>query len=187
MLSDIPELQPYIVEHPHQESPTYSQLHLAYFHLPGGLDFRNGPRLGYGFKRLLLRSEFSLWGYREGWVSQHTTYHSLFVLGGRQPSCLSETCNSSYVEKGVLAEYIRSTIHTSNDILSSQADCPADLSVDEFIALGHLRSGGSLQWLNILRDLRSRSLNLRSHEVHFLLAQATSEVGPLDVDSGEWV
>ena len=78
------------------------------------------------------------------------------------------------------------TSHTSNDVLSAQADCPADLSLDEFIAFAHLRSGGSLQWLNILRALRSRSLNFRRHQVHYLLAHAAFQVGPLDPTTGEW-
>ena len=85
--------------------------------------------------------------------------------------------------------YVGSTSHTSNDILSEQIDCPpgTDLSRDEFIAFAHLRSGGSLQWLNILQGLRSRTLNLRRHQVHFLLSQAIFQVGPLDLNTGIWV
>jgi hypothetical protein len=79
------------------------------------------------------------------------------------------------------------TSHTSNAVLSAQADCPTDLSLDEFVAFAHLRSGGSLQWLNILQGLRSRSLNLRRHPVHYLLAHAAFQVGPLDLDTGTWI
>ncbi|KAH0835817.1 hypothetical protein J3R83DRAFT_9676 [Lanmaoa asiatica] len=75
-----------------------------------------------------------------------------------------------------LKEYGHSTSHTSNDVLSAQADCPPDLSLDEFIAFSHLRSGGSLQWLNILRGLRSRSLNFRRHDS-----------GPLNLNTAEWI
>ena len=85
-----------------------------------------------------------------------------------------------------LEKYVCYTSHTSNDVWSAQADCPADLSLDEFIAFAHLRSGGSLQWLNILQALRSRSLNLRRHQVHYLLAHAAFQVGPLDPKTGEW-
>jgi hypothetical protein len=79
------------------------------------------------------------------------------------------------------------TSHTSNNVLSAQADCPADLSLDEFIAFGHLRSGGSLQWLNILQGLHSRTLSLRRHSVHYLLSYAVFQVGPLDLNTGTWV
>jgi hypothetical protein len=79
-----------------------------------------------------------------------------------------------------LQKYVDTTSHTSNEVLANQADCHRDLSIHEYIAFGHLRSGGLLQWLNILRELRGRSLSFRRHEVHFLLAQAVSQVGPLD-------
>jgi hypothetical protein len=48
----------------------------------------------------------------------------------------------------------------------------------EFIAFGSLRSGPRLQWMNALRELRARTLNFRREEVHLLLAQAVSQVGP---------
>ena len=71
--------------------------------------------------------------------------------------------------------------------MSAQAYCPEDLSLDEFIAFADLRSGGSLQWLNILQGLRTRTLNLRRHQVHFLLFHAVSQVGPFDFNTGTWV
>ena len=86
-----------------------------------------------------------------------------------------------------LHQYANGTFHASNDVLAAQAECPDDLSPSEFIAFGHLRSGGSLQWLNILRELRSRTLNLRRHEVYLLFAQAVSQVGPLDPNTAELV
>ncbi|KIJ64295.1 hypothetical protein HYDPIDRAFT_28736 [Hydnomerulius pinastri MD-312] len=84
-----------------------------------------------------------------------------------------------------LQGYVQKTSHTSNDVLASQSTCHKDLSIHEFIAFGHLRSGSSLQWLNILRELRGRPLTFRRHEVHLLLAQAASQVGPLS-EAGEW-
>ncbi|KAI6041744.1 hypothetical protein EDC04DRAFT_3139543 [Pisolithus marmoratus] len=81
-----------------------------------------------------------------------------------------------------LQRYLQYTTHTSNEVLCSQADCHKDLSTHEFIAYGHLRSGPSLQWLNILREIRASTLTLRRGEVHMLLAQAASEVGPVSVD-----
>ena len=85
-----------------------------------------------------------------------------------------------------LQKYVEGTSHTSNEVIANQADCHADLSLHEFLAFGHLRSGGVLQWFNILRELRGRSLSFRRYEVHFLLAQAISQVGPLTNTSLSW-
>ena len=74
--------------------------------------------------------------------------------------------------------YLQDTTHTSNDVICSQADCHKDLSVHEFIAFGHLRSGPFLQWLNILREIRANTLSFRHDEVHLLFAQAASQAGP---------
>ena len=84
-----------------------------------------------------------------------------------------------------LQKYVNTTSHTSNDVMANQADCHKDLSLHEFVAFGHVRCGGSLQWLNILRELRGRSLTFRRPEVHSLIAQAVSQVGPLS--NAEWV
>ncbi|KAF8425082.1 hypothetical protein L210DRAFT_3567617, partial [Boletus edulis BED1] len=78
----------------------------------------------------------------------------------------------------ILQKYIDGTTHTSNQVVAGQAECPKELSIHEFLAFGHLRSGGSLQWLNILRELRDRSLSFHNAEVHLLVAQAIMQVGP---------
>ena len=85
-----------------------------------------------------------------------------------------------------LQKYVDTTFHTSNEIVANQADCHRDLSIHEYITFGHLRSGGLIQWLSILRELRGRSLSFRHHEVHFLLAQAVSQVGPPDNTDWKW-
>ncbi|KAL4068914.1 hypothetical protein V8B97DRAFT_1918390 [Scleroderma yunnanense] len=77
-----------------------------------------------------------------------------------------------------LQQYLRDTTHTSNDVICNQADCHRDLSVHEFLAFGHLRSGPFLQWMNILREVRANTLNFRREEVHMLFAQAAGQVGP---------
>ncbi|KAL4078051.1 hypothetical protein J3A83DRAFT_4476741 [Scleroderma citrinum] len=77
-----------------------------------------------------------------------------------------------------LQQYLRDTTHTSNDVICNRADCHKDLSVHEFIAFGHLRSGPLLQWMNILREVRANTLSFRRDEVHMLLAQAAGQVGP---------
>ena len=86
-----------------------------------------------------------------------------------------------------LYQYVSWTSHTSNSVLAAQAADRHGLSPQEFISFGLLRSGGSLQWLNILQALRGRTLNLRRRDVHLLLAHAASQVGPLELHSNEWI
>jgi len=86
-----------------------------------------------------------------------------------------------------LQQYLKDTTHTSNEVLCNQANCHKDLSIHEFIAFGHLRSGSSLQWLNMLREVRANTLRFRRDEIHFLLAQASCQVGPVSQASKlEW-
>ena len=73
---------------------------------------------------------------------------------------------------------VNNTIHTSNEVIASQAECPETLTMHEFYAFGTLRSGHRLQWRNIARELTARILNLNCHETHTLIAQAAWQVGP---------
>ena len=140
-----------------QRAPLHQEIQLAFF----SPQSRNHPMLRY-----VARS----------------SGHSFLLWPSRSPKFLTYS-----VKEHQLHSFTHSTSHTSNDILAKQADCPADLSLDEFIAFAHLRSGGSLQWLNILQMLRSRTLNLHRHSFHFLLAQAVFQVGPLDPNTGTWI
>ncbi|KAG2039110.1 hypothetical protein BDR03DRAFT_1009308 [Suillus americanus] len=83
-----------------------------------------------------------------------------------------------------LQRYLAGTSHTPNEVIANQADCHKDMTTHEFIAFGALRSGPRLQWMNVLRELRARTLNFRRDEVHLLLAQAVSQVGPFSSDDG---
>ena len=85
-----------------------------------------------------------------------------------------------------LQKFVDTTSHTSNEVLANQIDCHRDMSIHEYTTFGHLRCGGSLQWLNILRELRGRSLTFRRREVHVLIAQAASQVGPLASTGWTW-
>ena len=73
---------------------------------------------------------------------------------------------------------MNNTIHTSNEVIASQAECPKTLTMHEFYAFGTLRSGHRLQWRNIARELTARILNLNRHEPHALIVQAAWQVGP---------
>ena len=73
---------------------------------------------------------------------------------------------------------VNNTIHTSNEVLASQAECSGALTLHEFYAFGTLRSGHRLQWRNIARELTARVLDFNCHETHALLTQAAWQVGP---------
>ncbi|KAF8430980.1 hypothetical protein L210DRAFT_625817 [Boletus edulis BED1] len=163
LLVDDPALRPYFVQ---RKGPHPSiQVHLAYFY-PKSSQAQNGLTLRY-----VVQPPHS------NFLAAHELerYYSQLI-----PSPRYQHWNRD------LESYVKSTSHTSNDVLSGLADCPTDLSLDEFITFAHLRSGGSLQWLNILRGLRSRTLNLRRHQTHYLLSQAVLQVGPFDPNAGVW-
>ena len=80
--------------------------------------------------------------------------------------------------------YLGDTTPQPNEVLAAQRKCHPKLPLQAFSAFAHLRSGGSLQWLNILRELWSRTLDFHHQEVYLLFAQASAKVGPVD-DNGE--
>ena len=86
----------------------------------------------------------------------------------------------------LLHRFVSNTQHTSNDIIASQADCPEEITLHEFLAFAGLRSGPRLQWLNIARELASPYLSFRHEEVHTLITQAAWQLGPLSDGVREW-
>ena len=193
LLAHVPELQPYFVER--QGPLLHFQIDFAYFYPDPARSsqFRDSPTLCYVVQcrdRSLPHSSETIsqaclawepWRNEnyENWgqVSRHSWFFTNDGRAADQPHC--DSCQH-------LGDYADNTSHKSNNVLSSQVDCPADLSLDEFLALAHVRSGGLLQWLNILQGLRSRTLNLRRHQVYFLI-QTTFQVGPLDLNTGVWI
>ncbi|KAB5592331.1 kinase-(PK-like) protein [Ceratobasidium theobromae] len=82
---------------------------------------------------------------------------------------------------------IGGTSHTSNQVLADQYNCPEDLNLHEHIAFGTLRSGGCLQWMNMVRGIEENILNFSCEEVNLLHTQAAWNIGPLtDEGSREW-
>jgi hypothetical protein len=71
-----------------------------------------------------------------------------------------------------LHHFVSDTKHAPNYIIASQADCPKEITLHEFLAFSGLRSGPRLQWLNIARELASPYLSFRLGEVHTLVTQA---------------
>jgi hypothetical protein len=174
ILAHVHALQPYLVER--QGPPLLVQIHLAYFY-PEGFQSRNRPILRYVVETRTTNRVLRILRLQE-----HQQRPIFSIL--RPGSCytLQDTSRHCWFDHP-----IRGILHTPNEVLAAQADCPADFSLDEFIAFAHLRSGGSLQWLNILQGLRSRTLNLRRHQVHYLLTHAAFQVGPLDLKTGAWI
>jgi hypothetical protein len=85
-----------------------------------------------------------------------------------------------------LHHFVSNTKHKPNDIIASQADCPDEITLHEFLAFSGLRSGPRLQWLNITRELASPHLSFRLGEVHTLVTQAAWQLGPLSDGVREW-
>ncbi|KAF8729325.1 hypothetical protein RHS02_07821, partial [Rhizoctonia solani] len=82
---------------------------------------------------------------------------------------------------------LEETTHTSNEVLADQYNCPKELSLHEHIAFGTLRSGASLQWMNIVRGLEENNFTLSSEEVWLLHTQAVWQIGPMSGDgSRSW-
>lgn len=77
-----------------------------------------------------------------------------------------------------MQRYVNDTKHDSNSVLASQGICPDGLTVHEFYAFASLRSGHRLQWLNIARELASRTLDFGKDAVFLLFLQASLEAGP---------
>lgn len=93
--------------------------------------------------------------------------------------CTLKLPNGQY--KG-LQYAVESTTHTSNKVISTQAECPEALRMHEFYAFGTLRSGHRLQWRNIARELVARILNFSCYETHALVVQTAWQVGPCGLE-----
>lgn len=77
-----------------------------------------------------------------------------------------------------LQPYITDTMHPSNSVIASRNQCPVDLSIEEYMVFAHLRAGNRLQWRNIMRALRTQSLNLCEPSVFALVVQSIWQMGP---------
>ncbi|MCJ1353709.1 MAG: hypothetical protein MMC33_003696 [Icmadophila ericetorum] len=78
---------------------------------------------------------------------------------------------------------VQGTTHTSNEVIAGQDACPQDLTIHEFYAFASFRAGHRLQWRNIARELRSRTLNFSREETLMLVAQSIWQAGPLGNDA----
>ncbi|KAI1337630.1 hypothetical protein F5Y15DRAFT_389781 [Xylariaceae sp. FL0016] len=67
---------------------------------------------------------------------------------------------------------------TSYMIQASQNQCPPDMSVHEFSALGRLLGGTFRRWPDILVELTSLNLNFSNEETSRMLCQLVTQAGP---------
>ena len=178
-LSEYVALHPYFVRHPR------SRVSLGSDAKPFAVTHYGKMSIPTTRERVCINNGLTFYGFDSRACVSVSEALGAFALGAFDVRryCTYELQSGPYQE---LQKYVGTTSHTSNEVLANQADCHRDLSIHEYIAFGHLRSGGLLQWLNILRDLRGRSLSFRRHEVHFLLAQTVSQVGPLGNTEWEW-
>ena len=113
----------------------------------------------------------------------------LWVTESFSESSSANFCTPPFLYSGPyasLSRFVSSTQHTPNDIIASQADCPDEINLHEFIAFSGLRSGPRLQWSNIARELASPFLSFNREEVHTLITRAAWQIGPLSNGVREW-
>ena len=172
-LNHYPALRPYLAKHPRSRISLGSDTRSSFF---------SHPSMPIPAKReqVCINNGLTFFSF------DTRTGIPVFLALGRSDSsgyCTYKLQSGPYHN---LQKYVDSTSHTSNEVVANQADCHKDLFIHEYMAFGHLRSGSSLQWLNILRELRGRSLSFRRPEVHMLLTQAVSQVGPLENTRYTW-
>ncbi|RFU32830.1 hypothetical protein B7463_g3489, partial [Scytalidium lignicola] len=71
---------------------------------------------------------------------------------------------------------------SSYQIIASQAQCPSDISVHEFISYQKLLSGKSRRWINILVELGASNLNFSSEDTMHIISQLAVQAGPTETE-----
>jgi len=80
---------------------------------------------------------------------------------------------------------VSGTTYTSNHIIASQDSCPESITLHDYEAFGHIRTGHKLQWRSMLRELRRGVLNFSHEDVYLLFLQAMWQAGPKS-EGNEW-
>ncbi|RVD83243.1 uncharacterized protein DFL_007638 [Arthrobotrys flagrans] len=112
----------------------------------------------------------------EEWVqSQHKTCTI-------KPLCNSTIFDTTY-EK--LSYAVNDVVHTPNETIARQFECPASLTLREYDAFATLRSGRFLQWHNILMELHKRDLTFNKDPVYILMLHAACHLGRA-TDPQDW-
>ncbi|KAF3275888.1 hypothetical protein TWF970_006499 [Orbilia oligospora] len=113
--------------------------------------------------------QFRLYDSKDsGWVeSQHRTCTT-------KPLCNSQIHDGTYRD---LSYAVNDVLHTHNENIARQFECPSSLTLREYDAFTGLRSGYSLQWHNILMELHKRDLTFNKDAVYLLILHAACHLG----------
>ncbi|KAG6830941.1 hypothetical protein H0H92_013869 [Tricholoma furcatifolium] len=118
------------------------------------------------------------------------TVHGRWVKNSFSDCTIESVCmfqlqrSSSYY---ALRYAMQAVTHSANRSLAEQMYVPPELGLHEHIAFGTLRCGPLLQWLNLLRELRVRTLSFDRFEVHLLFTHTALHTGDMaNVDLLEW-
>ncbi|KAK4182710.1 hypothetical protein QBC35DRAFT_546309 [Podospora australis] len=151
------------------ENTHYSDVHITQVKY-----FEDSPITGIRDEQSLLLSHASVYKY---YHAQSGIRSAALFKDPRLPS----DCSHAFEKyRFPLNNWIKTTGHTSNEVISHQSYCPQDMTLEEFCAFGHLRSGVRTQWANILCQLTIPSLALNQIPAYFLIMQACTEAGPDD-------
>ncbi|KAK6529493.1 hypothetical protein TWF281_008666 [Arthrobotrys megalospora] len=96
--------------------------------------------------------------------------------------CQSKILDHSYMQ---LSYAVNNTIHTPNEVIARQCECPPSLTLREYDAFATLRSGRFLQWHNILVEIYKRDLSFNKDAVYTLALHAVCHVGKAQ-DPNDW-
>lgn len=69
---------------------------------------------------------------------------------------------------------------TSNKILSTQTQCPADVNLHDYTAWQSLLMGSYLRWPSLLREMGSSNLSFSTDSTWAIISRLVGEVGPAD-------
>ena len=161
----------------HQERPRVT---LAFSHQNGHNTVRNPAEDIPGF---LLASDT---GRTFGLFDRIHKYWVTKVFSGSSSARLCTPPIPKASPYSGLHHFVSGTQHTPNAIIATQANCPDNINLHEFLAFSGLRCGPRLQWFNIARELASSSLSFNREEVHTLITQAAWQLGPLSNGAREW-
>jgi hypothetical protein len=84
-----------------------------------------------------------------------------------------------------LQTFVTDTKHTPNEVIADQSICPPEVSIHEFFAFGHLRTGHRLQWQNIALALVDGNLRFNQEATRILITQAAWETGPSSLGNND--
>ncbi|KAK6354034.1 hypothetical protein TWF730_008454 [Orbilia blumenaviensis] len=104
-----------------------------------------------------------------------------------------KTCNIKSLCKSSITDHtynkfsyaVNDVVHTPNEIIARQFECPSSLTLREYDAFTTLRSGRYLQWHNILIEMHKKDLSFNKEPVYLLILHAACHLGKAS-DLKDW-